>query len=114
MSVRVVLVFYLAVFIKEVLGIVVLIQEGQGNGRLTAGKTAHITGVDAVVGHKLDHRVAYTVAACLCNEGGIGPTAAQRHERIKDRPAGKGTGGHAIPEYYVEDSLPYSDYSAHR
>ena len=102
------------VLIENVVGIVVLIEKGQRDGRLGVWKAVHIVAIHAVLPQELHDGVAHTVVAGLADKGGWHTRTAQRDDAIEHTAARHSTDGLAAAEYNVENRLANTDYLAHK
>ena len=102
------------VFIEEVLGIVVLVEEGQRDGRLGVGIDVDRLGVNAVLFEETDDTAPHAVVASLADEGAAHARAPQRDETVEHRPARHGANGLVLFKHNVKNGLAYSYYASHK
>ena len=101
------------VFVEEVFGIIVLVEEGQRDGRLALGVDIDVFGVDMVVVEKLDDVLSHTVVARLADERGIDARPSERDDAIEHGAARHGSYGLLVLEDDVEHGFSDSYNFAH-
>ena len=101
------------VFVKDVFGIVLFVQEGQRQRRLGVGIYIHTVGTATVVLQKLDDIATYPIVACLTNESILHATTSQGNQGIERRTAWYSSDGLVIAEDNVKHRLTYSYNFSH-
>lgn len=101
------------VLIEDVVGVVVIVEEGKRYGRLAVGKHVDIVGVDTVGAQKVDDIVANAVVAGLTDESGLYTAASQRYCGIESGTARDSADGLSVLEDDVEHGLANSNYFSH-
>ena len=91
------------VFVEDVLGIILLVEERQRHGRLGVGESRHIVGIDAVALQKFDDVLPDVVVAGLGDERCADPAASQRRDGIEGRTSGNRLDGFVV----FEDDVQY-------
>lgn len=93
------------ILIEDVLGIVVFIEESQGDRRLRVGKDVDIISIDAIIFQKLDDVLPYPVTACLTDECRCHAGSGQRDDGIERRATGISSDRLLILKDYIENGL---------
>ena len=101
------------VLIEDVVGVVVIVEEGERDGRLAVGKHVDIVGVDSVVTQKFDDIRAHAVVAGLADESGFYAAASQGYGGVEGGTAGNRADGLSVLEDNVEYGLANSYYFSH-
>ena len=71
------------IFIEDVVGIVVLVEESQRERRLRFREDAHIVSIHPIISQKLNHILSYAVVARLADKRSIYARTAQRDDCIE-------------------------------
>ena len=104
---------FLVVFVENVFGIVLLVEESQRERRLRLGVDVDIVGIDMIVAQKLNDVATHKVVARLADHAGLNAGAAQRHDGVERAATGYGTDGLSALENDVEHGLADSYYFSH-
>ena len=101
------------VFVEHVLGIVLVVEKSQRQGRALSAMNAHAARRHAVFLEETGDAAAHPVVACLADKLCRHARASQRNDAVVDRTARHSAHGLIAAEDDVEHGLAYSYYFPH-
>ena len=101
------------ILVKYILGIIVLVEKRERDGRFAVGIHIDVIGVHAVVFQEVDYRPPHPVVSGLADERGVDTRTAERYHTVEHRTSRHGAHRLSVLEYYVEHCLAYSYYLSH-
>ena len=102
------------VFIEHIVGIIVLIEKSQRDGRLAARIDIDLTVVNTILLKKTDDALPHPVAACGTDKGGGHACTPQRDDAIEHRTTGHCPYRLVISENDIQYRFANTYYFSHR
>ena len=90
--------------------LVVIVEEGERQGRLVLGEHVDVRRLHAVGTHEVENRAPHTVVARLADEVHGDPHAPQRDDAVEHRAARHRRRGLSVAEQYVENRFSDSNH----
>ena len=101
------------ILIKDILGIVVLVQKRQRYGRFSLGIHTDVRGINMIILQKADDATPHTIVARFADKSRIYAATSKRYQSVEHRTARHSTNRLIVAEDDVQYSFSYSYYFSH-